>query len=597
MKRGLKAIISIVLCLSLVLPISTSAFAYSNSASNAALGLFDTEKILRNVIVATWKALNPILEDVVNGVAKAVPDCKDWVDYDKYKSENFFKGHDYFLDEPTKSSVWSLGYSQEILTPEDLSTKGYPMAGYSLGKIAYEKYDDIKVRTICLDDGSSRGKVTFSVVDCVGLANADVRGIRAGLSSFATANNIVSINVGASHTHSGLDTQGIWAKQPKATAVNILNSLLNKPPKSGVDSYLMEKIYKLTVKSVKDACNNMKQGELTLATKDISDYLNDKSYPDYFIKDLYRLRFDPYDGSKGTIIANFGAHPESVGLTTDSFAGDKMSADFVPYIEEVVNDGGFNFIFIQGAIGSLISTNRTLSGDMIPDQDRYDSAVRYGQEIGYILLGMDYKTEQECYDYVVNKEREAADMAVSLGYTPWYENWTVEGPPKAVEPILNIAFTDMVCPITNPLFVGIGKLGFTNDLLIKDSNNNVFTPTEIGYMEIGKNIKVLISPGETAPELVIGGKTMTSEGSVSGGEFIYAPLRDIVGEDLIVFDVMNDAAGYVIPDCDYGIGTLRYFDGKFSYNLDGIMSYGGNTASIFVGEFLALIEKMKSQSV
>jgi hypothetical protein len=127
---------------------------------------------------------------------------QNWIDYDKYESKNFYPGHEYFLDEQTKSSVWSLGYSQEILTPEDLETRGYYMAGYSIGKITFKKYDDIKVRTICLDDGSSRGKVAFSVIDTIGLANSDVRKIRERLADFASENNIVSINV-VSNTHSG----------------------------------------------------------------------------------------------------------------------------------------------------------------------------------------------------------------------------------------------------------------------------------------------------------------------------------------------------------------------------------------------------------
>jgi len=101
---------------------------------------------------------------------------------------------------------------------------------------------------------------------------------------------------------------------------------------------------------------------------------------------------------------------------------------------------------------------------------------------------------------------------------------------------------------------------------------------------------VILMPGETAPELIIGGKTMTSQGSCSGEDFMFKPLRDIVGENLIVFDVMNDATGYIIPDNDCGIGTLRYYDGRFMYDTNGMLSFSNKAASTFISNFLELVE-------
>ena len=592
MKKKVKASIAALLCFCIVISASSATFASAKAPDTDAaqiLSIFDSDEILRKLIVAVWRIACPILENAVGVIADALPESKNWIDYDKYESKNFYPGHEYFLDEQTKSSVWSLGYSQEILTPEDLETRGYYMAGYSIGKITFKKYDDIKVRTICLDDGSGRGKVAFSVIDAIGLANSDVRKIRERLAAFASEKNIVSINVGVTHTHSGLDTQGIWSKEPQTVFNNILSSIFDIDTYNGTDPALMERIFTLTAKSVRDACSGMKQGSLTLATKDISSYVMDKCDPDYFISDLYRFKFTPYDGSKGTIIANFGAHPETVGFTTDSFPGDTLSADYVPYIEEVVNKGGFNFMFFQGAIGSLISANRHLSGDELKI-DRYQEAVRYGQEIGYILLGMSYKTEQECIDYVLDKEREAADMAASDKYTPWYKDWVVEHPEKEVAPILNIALKEILFKVDNPFLQAVGKVSLTNNTMVVDDDGSIYTPTEIGYMEIGKDLKVILMPGETAPELIIGGKTMTSQGSCSGEDFMFKPLRDIVGENLIVFDVMNDATGYIIPDNDCGIGTLRYYDGRFMYDTNGMLSFSNKAASTFISNFLELVE-------
>lgn len=592
MNKKIKVAISTLLCFCIVISASPAMLVSAQAPKADAvktLDLFDTEEILRRLIVMVWRVACPILEDTVKHVADALPDSKNWIDYDEYETKNFYAGHEYFLDEQTDSSVWSLGYSQEILTPEDLETKGYYMAGYNLGKITYKKYDDIKVRTICLDDGSSRGKVAFCVIDTIGLANADVRKIRERLSGFALENNIVSINVGVTHTHSGLDTQGIWSEEPRTVINNLLSSIIDIDTYNGTDPSLMERIFNLTAKSVKDACNNMTQGLMTIATKDISGYLMDKCYPNYFIEDLYRFKFTPFDGSRATIIANFGAHPETVGFKTSTFPGDTLSADFIPYIEQVVNEGGFNFMFFQGAIGSLISADRYLTGDGL-NLDRYQSAVRYGQEIGYILLGMSYETEQECIDHVLDKGREAADMAATDKYTPWYKDWVVDCPEQEIAPILNIAFKEIMFKVENPFLQAVGKVSLTNNTMVVDDEGTIYTPTEIGYMEIGKDIKVLLMPGETAPELIIGGKTMTAEGSCSGEDFIYEPLRTIIGEELIVFDVMNDATGYIIPDNDCGIGTLRYYDGQFSYDTNGMLSFSNSAASTFISNFLELVD-------
>ena len=58
--------------------------------------------------------------------------------------------------------------------------------------------------------------------------------------------------------------------------------------------------------------------------------------------------------------------------------------------------------------------------------------------------------------------------------------------------------------------------------------------------------------------------------------------------DLLTFNVMNDSVGYIVPDNDYGIATLRYIDGELTYSADGGLSFGSTAASTFITEFLTL---------
>lgn len=69
-----------------------------------------------------------------------------------------------------------------------------------------------------------------------------------------------------------------------------------------------------------------------------------------WIKSLifYRLRFVPDDGNvKPTCIVNLSAHPEVTGLTTDDNPGDVLSSDYTAYMEQIINEEGYNFMFLS----------------------------------------------------------------------------------------------------------------------------------------------------------------------------------------------------------------------------------------------------------
>ena len=565
-------------------------------SGDGAVQAFKNVRTFADLFRAFWHYIRSIIHSILNFTANHVlqdahPEKKYLADY---QSEHFYSGTQTFITEP--AAGWRLGYSNVVYTPEDLLEHGYYMGGYDLFKVAKGNFDDLKVRAICMSDGSGRGVTAFAVIDAIGISNYDVRQIRARVEEWAKSSgaDFNAINVAVSHTHSGLDTQGIWAS-PKAWLNNLAAMGVDSLAPEGVDPALTERFVSCAAQAIEEAYGAMEPGRLYYASKNEKEYFNDKSDPDIVLEDITRLRFVPADAaSTPTIIANFGCHPETVGLKTDDNAGDRISADFLYYTEQILNQNGYNFILLQGGLGSLISSGRGPSNDEL-DLNRYESTVRFGWEIGYLLLGMTMSEEEIAAQLDGGSDADIYKGRDTEAYTLWYQDWQPSEETE-VAPILNLRIEEVVFEMDNPILVGVGKLGFaSNVMLYGDDGKTIYTVTEVGYLELGENIKVAMMPGEVAPELVKGGKTLTAEGSSKGEDFAYGPMKSYFDDDtvLLVFDVMNDSTGYIIPDNDYGEVVVRWDSdiNGFTANTDGMLSFGSKSGSVFVGTFLELAGK------
>ena len=60
--------------------------------------------------------------------------------------------------------------------------------------------------------------------------------------------------------------------------------------------------------------------------------------------------------------------------------------------------------------------------------------------------------------------------------------------------------------IENNIIVLLGKTSVADNFILKDNFSRYYTVSEVGYLEIGDEMKVYMSPGETFGELVFGGK-------------------------------------------------------------------------------------------
>lgn len=171
-------------------------------------------------------------------------------------------------------------------------------------------------------------------------------------------------------------------------------------------------------------------------------------------------------------------------------------------------------------------------------------------------------------------------------YTIWYEGLeTVEA--VEVKPVLNIKLKQFTVRIDNNIIALLGKTSCADNFVLKDDASRYYTVSEVGYLEIGDEMKVYMSPGETFGELLLGG---------NGAEgFDLKPIRERTGEDIIIMDLMNDAAGYVANPANFVLAGLQYneFSGEFDSDTWCLISYGLGAATAFIGNFYDVYDSVK----
>ncbi len=438
---------------------------------------------------------------------------------------NFMPGYEEFIDEPV-SDKWSVGYAKNELTPDNIDEVRYFLGGYLRfpAQEATGIIDELWVRAVVLDDNSGRGATAFAWIDAVGLMNEDVKLIREKL---ADITDLVSINVGVTHTHSAVDTQGIWGTIPE----------------TGRNQAYMDALVEKTADAIRTAYETRSEGKLYYGEKHCPEFFTDgrasKSYDEY----IHLFRFVPDDTAKREIyISNFGAHPVNVDWNVHD-----ISADFPYYLEKSVNEkSDADFIFVQGAIGGAIHCNRGLYG-IDQSKNGFDRMIEYSGKV--------------------------ADVLAELAQTA-----------KEVPAVLNVAHRQVELNVDNFVFRLVERAGLCN-VTGYSENGKIKLTTEIGYAEIGDSIRILMMPGEAFPEIIYGG-FLGADKAYTGTEYPYEPLNSHFdeGESLLTFGLCNDAVGYIVPDNDY---CASITDNAHSQEM---ISAGPKTASTISAAFEKLLD-------
>lgn len=551
-----------------------------------------------------------ILDKVINGVLKAfagsIKDGDEITSCNTVDTDDFYAGTPEFLNECSEKAKWSLGFSEVVLTPEDYKKRSYYMGGYMVPENKFKNLvesvvDNMMGRAVALDDGSGRGISLFCTIDCIGIANGDICEIRKRFKLKAEKVipdvKIASVNIFATHAHSCIDTQGLWTEFPSKLLRNLKRKYTGRGVlEKGADEQYMRFLYECVSDALIHAIKEMTTGKMTLAQKDITDsYFVNKNRPSAsgLVTDITRLTFTPYDKSKApTIIVNLPAHPDVAGLAVkgEKGSGRRLSGEYVYYMGEVINKAGYNFMFFNGAICALyMSCDNCVDGLKL--EHRYEMSQRFGREIGKITLSLTKTVDEIKKDKLLYNEQEIKKetaLSESNGgkYTLWCESWK---PVDEIEvaPVLNIVIRKVKIPVKNNLMVAVGKLRLANFRVIAEGKNQYAVWSEIGYMELGKQLKIAMVPGEFCCDLLVGGDSLYAEGAVTHTDFGIPPLRSIFSEDTIVFGLANDAIGYIVPDNDYTMGD----PGDHYHEL---VSLGYKTGSSIMKGFVKLAREINN---
>ena len=468
-----------------------------------------------------------------------------WQNYDDYETpDSFYKGEKEFDRTVNDSAVWSMGYAYgSLLEGLDILDGTYGMAG-RLQTTSLQKptsvIDDQGVNTYAVSDGVS-GIVVQAVVDGYGLARGDVLIIRERLKAFAEKNNIVSINISTLHQHSLIDTLGMGVALLPALAVNPGMNIVGKDEAlmTGKNQSFMDNLYKVVAQSVIDAVEGMQEGTLYYSCADARDLMYDKRKPDVFDGEIHRFRFDPKDEKANEIwVCEAGIHCTGVGAS-----GTDISSDYPYYFKEHIKKAvGADVVYVQGAELAITDESDNITYD--PD-DKIDKVRAYGTELAERVIGIENET--------------------------------------LLEPVLNIALKEVAITADNPVLILAVREGIVDSVVTKNKGNLTII-TEIGYMELGNKIGIVLVPGEIAPEIIWGG-AVSKEESWLQESWDYPSLEEASGaQKLLCFGLNNDQIGYILTDND-----IR---SMFTEN-EEINAASVNAGSVLTEAFIKLFESVK----
>lgn len=594
-KSRLTKIIAVILSLTLAF----ASFGAVTAGASSAYPITGSEDPIGVIFADIVDTLLNFILNLFSGLFDDGPGFVDQTTAETKAAENFYEGTGKeFRTSAKDDAQWNLGYSSESLIPDDYSNGTYYIGGYiaiengfsnvveGIAEIPGIGKDDMKVRCVAINDGTDSGTVLFATIDCIGITNADIKDIRAILADYAEANNIVSINVSSTHTHSCIDTEGLWTKLLYKLAHNgIVNGTgADKELVQGTNPAYMAFLKEKVADALVDAYEDLQPGVLTYTEKDLGqDYFNNKNRPsagemiyeidaqgnkvytgkkEIAMTDISRFVFVPdAEGKTPTMMINIAAHPDVAGLPTSSNSGREISGDYLFYCGKFLEDAGYNFMFFQGAIAAIYMS-RSVTGDGVPTEQRVEESQRYGYELARMALSLTKTKEEVEADDMLNCAEEIAEYGDSEDYSIWYENWNkdeegndVIPEEQVVEPFLNLLIKQVEIPISSALIEAVGKLNLANYVVITKEDGSYATITEIGYMEMGNQFKTVFLPGEICQDLIApNGASLKAEYSVTATNFGASPACDIFGQDIKCFGLMNDAIGYVVPDNDYTMG-------------------------------------------
>lgn len=473
-------------------------------------------------------------------------------DFNRPDYDGFLEGSGYFVKNAKESAQWRIGYTKKSILPKGVTGPLY-LGGY----LAFPPnrvdgvMNDQMIRATALDDGSGRGIHVFAVVDCIGLSNTDIKEIRRRLQPEIDANNIESINICATHCHSGVDTLGLWGDLIQAVKKNpraVKSRKKAEEAVSGRNPDFMEQFFETAVNCIRSAISDMRLGTISYAAADASVFVRDKRPPYVIDPALTVLRFNR-EGEKTLYWTIMGAHPTCYGDTQR-----EISSDYPYYICSEFEDKGADAVFFQGAQAAIATARGKWSE---PTDTRNESIEHYGRAIASTALSI----QEDQY--------------------------------KPIAPVLNVRISKVLLPADNKILLLAAKLKLVDHKLNKfprdKKQHDYYFNSEVGYAEFGDSLKIAMLPGELMPELAYGG-TLSAAESATGSDWDLPPLNTCADGHFAVLGLCNDTVGYIVPDNDFG-NFLK------DNHYEEAVSPGKRTASELVSAFFRTVKEAEKTRI
>lgn len=441
---------------------------------------------------------------------------------------------------------FTCGFSKSVLTPKDISSEKYFIAGYDSNNPAMNVLDDIYARAVYIDDNTGSGGVVMCSVDAVGISRKDINRIRKIVIKSGKIPNLKSINICATHSHASIDTQGLWGE---------------KIYKCGRNEEFMESLHQKTAMAIISAYENRADGKLSYAVKKTQDLQFDCRTPDTFDANLTKIRFESFDGTKNICMVNFASHAELMGGKIPS-----ISADFPAYMIKEIEENNKNCdaVFYNGAIGGMISA----------------------KEIKKV-----YRNEIDCEAYTKQFGKTLGEIVNSI---------TDE---KELAPLINVKSVPVKIAAENFVLILARFLKvLNNDIFRNKKRTEAYIFTEVGYLELGnEEIGMFLIPGELFPELY-NGEFLTEETSATATKAQYKILKEQSNaKHTFVVGLCNDELGYIIPENDFCLDSKMPYINNAKDRFDRshyeeTNSTGPKTAQTLLESMDKLISSVKGEN-
>lgn len=486
--------------------------------------------------------IDKLIRNAIGALAKSIIFClpKSYLTTSEEADRYMLKGDEKFSRE--KGRCFTCGFGKAVLTPENITDAKYYIAGYGSNNPATGVLDDMYARAVYLDANNGSGGVIMCCVDAVGISRHDINLIRKTVIESGKIPCLKSINISATHSHSAVDTQGLWGE---------------KIFRCGRNEAFMEKLRRKTADAIISAYENRADGRLFYSVKKTEDMQFDCRTPDTYDSNLTKIRFESFDGKKNIVMVNFASHAELLGSSTKN-----ISADFPAYMIKEIEENNENCdaVFYNGAIGGMISA----------------------KEIKKI-----YRETIDCEAYTKQFGKMLGEMVNELGDE------------TEIAPVINVKSVPVSIAGANYVLIlaRIMKV-LNNDICRNKMRNKASIFSEVGYLELGDGeIGMFLIPGELFPELY-NGEFLTAEESASGKDAHYRILnKQGNAKHKFVVGLCNDELGYIIPDNDFYLDSkLPYINGgndRFDRNhYEETNSTGPETARIILDAVDKLISSV-----